>query len=106
MGAMKNFPDATVVPAKLSNGSIVLGGQIESNDNGEELALGKIDAINRLTVSEARKEPPIIIVWRNVFIFIYLHLAAFYGLYLCFTDAVTWATLVWCKRMNMLAVIE
>jgi stearoyl-CoA desaturase (delta-9 desaturase) len=69
---------------------------MESN-NDQESALGKIDTIGRLAVSEAGKQPPVVIVWRNVLVFIYLHLAALYGLYLCFTD-VTWATLVWCKN--------
>ncbi|XP_046442058.1 acyl-CoA Delta-9 desaturase-like isoform X3 [Daphnia pulex] len=92
MGAIKNFPNPRV-PAELSNGSIVLGSQMESN-NDQESALGKIDTIGRLAVSEAGKQPPVVIVWRNVLVFIYLHLAALYGLYLCFTD-VTWATLAW-----------
>ena len=93
MGAIKNLPNPRV-PVEVSNGSMILDGQIESN-NDQESALGKIDTIGRLAVSEAGKEPPVIIVWRNVFVFIYLHLAAFYGLSLCFTD-VTWATLAWC----------
>lgn len=42
------------------------------------------------------KEPPMQIVWRNVLIFIYLHAAALYGFYLCFTAAKA-ATLGWCK---------
>lgn len=42
----------------------------------------------------ANKEPPMQIVWRNVLIFIYLHAAALYGFYLCFTAA-KWATLGW-----------
>lgn len=41
-------------------------------------------------------DPPLQIVWRNVLIFIYLHAAALYGFYLCFTAA-KWATLSWCK---------
>lgn len=44
----------------------------------------------------AGKEPPLQIVWRNVLIFIYLHTAAVYGFYLCFTAAKS-ATLAWCK---------
>lgn len=43
------------------------------------------------------KEPPMQIVWRNVLIFIYLHAAALYGFYLCFTAAKA-STLVWCTR--------
>lgn len=42
------------------------------------------------------KVPPLQIVWRNVLIFIYLHAAALYGFYLCFTAAKT-ATIAWCK---------
>ncbi len=41
-------------------------------------------------------DAPLQIVWRNVLIFIYLHAAALYGFYLCFTAA-KWATLSWCK---------
>jgi len=44
----------------------------------------------------AAKEPPMQIVWRNVLIFIYLHAAALYGGYLCFTAAKP-STLAWCK---------
>lgn len=44
----------------------------------------------------ASKEPPMQIVWRNVLIFIYLHAAALYGFYLCFTAAKA-STLAWCK---------
>lgn len=29
----------------------------------------------------------VILVWRNIIAFIYLHIAAIYGLYLCFTSA-------------------
>lgn len=36
------------------------------------------------------------LVWRNIFLFGYLHLAAFYGVYLIFTTA-KWATLFFCK---------
>lgn len=40
------------------------------------------------------KQPPLQIVWRNVIVFIYLHAAALYGFYLCFTAAKL-ATLAW-----------
>lgn len=42
------------------------------------------------------KQAPLQIVWRNVLIFIYLHAAALYGFYLCFTAA-KGSTLIWCK---------
>lgn len=38
---------------------------------------------NKTTIEPYR----IILVWRNIIAFIYLHIAAFYGLYLCFTSA-------------------
>ena len=38
------------------------------------------------------------IVWRNVILFIYLHLAALYGCYLALTVA-QWATVIWCKNL-------
>lgn len=36
------------------------------------------------------------IVWRNVIAFIYLHVGAVYGLYLCLTGA-KFLTVLWCK---------
>jgi len=41
------------------------------------------------------------IVWRNVAIFIYLHAAALYGFYLCFTTA-KWATVAWALVLHLL----
>lgn len=35
------------------------------------------------------------IVWRNIFIFIYLHIAAFYGLYYLITLKAQWRTVLW-----------
>jgi stearoyl-CoA desaturase (delta-9 desaturase) len=37
------------------------------------------------------------IIWRNVVVYIYLHLTALYGFYLCFTSATLTATLIWGK---------
>lgn len=39
---------------------------------------------------------PLRLVWRNILLFAYLHLAAIYGLYLAITAA-KWRTLVWGK---------
>jgi hypothetical protein len=39
--------------------------------------------------------PPLEIVWRNVWLFVYLHAAALVGLYLFFTGQVQWKTLIW-----------
>lgn len=41
------------------------------------------------------------IVYRNIFVFGYLHYAAFYGLYLCFTDA-KWQSILFGKCFNIL----
>jgi len=38
---------------------------------------------------------PVQIVWRNVALFVYLHLAAVYGGYLFFTGQVMWQTFLW-----------
>ncbi|ODN03861.1 Acyl-CoA Delta(11) desaturase [Orchesella cincta] len=35
------------------------------------------------------------IVWRNVFLFVYLHVFSAYGLYLLFTGQVLWQTVIW-----------
>lgn len=40
---------------------------------------------------------PVKIVWRNVFLFVYLHLAAVYGGYLFITGQVMWQTFLWGK---------
>ncbi len=54
------------------------------------------DSSSSPAVDDSNKEPPLQIVWRNVLIFVYLHAAALYGFYLCFTAAKL-ATLSWCK---------
>ena len=41
-------------------------------------------------------EEPLQIVWRNVLIFVYLHLAAVYGFYVLCVHA-KWATALWGK---------
>lgn len=35
------------------------------------------------------------LVWRNIYLFIYLHIAAAYGLYLFVTGNVMWQTVIW-----------
>ncbi len=35
------------------------------------------------------------LVWRNIYLFIYLHIAAAYGLYLLATGNVMWQTVIW-----------
>ncbi|CAG7732389.1 unnamed protein product [Allacma fusca] len=40
-------------------------------------------------------EEPLKLVWRNVFLFIYLHTAAFYGAYLWLSGQVMWQTFLW-----------
>jgi hypothetical protein len=39
------------------------------------------------------------IVWKNVVLYIYFHIAALYGIYLCFTSA-KWATIAWGKQLR------
>lgn len=49
----------------------------------------------------AKKEPEEVhlpVVWRNVAIFVFLHLGALYGLYLCFYAK--FATLLFCKCLS------
>jgi len=41
--------------------------------------------------------PPLEIVWRNVWLFAYLHAAALVGLYLLAIGQVQWKTVVWGK---------
>jgi hypothetical protein len=43
------------------------------------------------------------IVWRNVMIFLYVHLAAFYGLYLAFTET-KGLTILWGEYFNFTAM--
>lgn len=62
----------------------------------ERTAVNKNKDTVVLSSETTHKEPAMQIVWRNVLIFIYLHAAALYGFFLCFTAA-KWATLGWCK---------
>ena len=39
------------------------------------------------------------IVWKNVYLFIYLHIASAYGLYLLVTGQVMWQTIIWGKPL-------
>ncbi|XP_046456692.1 acyl-CoA Delta-9 desaturase-like isoform X1 [Daphnia pulex] len=41
------------------------------------------------------------IIWRNVMVYIYLHLTALYGFYLCFTSATLTATLIWALFLHV-----
>jgi hypothetical protein len=43
------------------------------------------------------------VVWRNVILFLYAHLAALYGLYLTFTKA-KFLTVLWGKYLNLTAL--
>lgn len=43
------------------------------------------------------QEFPVQIVWRNVGLFAYLHLATIFGLYLFVTGQVMWKTAIWGK---------
>lgn len=52
-------------------------------------------ALNNTQFKET-ENPKIILVWKNIFIFTFLHLAAIYGGYLFLTQA-KWATVFFCK---------
>jgi stearoyl-CoA desaturase (delta-9 desaturase) len=73
---------------------------VEENDFKSRAVLRKgaataaAAAVPRPQEDESNKQPPMQIVWRNVLIFIYLHMAAVYGFYLCFGTA-KWATVAW-----------
>jgi stearoyl-CoA desaturase (delta-9 desaturase) len=41
------------------------------------------------------------LVWRNIYLFIYLHIAAAYGLYLLVTGNVMWQTVIWAGLMHI-----
>jgi stearoyl-CoA desaturase (delta-9 desaturase) len=51
-------------------------------------------AITASTNEEDAQPIKIQIVWKNVVIYIYFHIAALYGIYLCFASA-KWATIPW-----------
>jgi hypothetical protein len=76
----------------------ILGVDGEDNDFKQQRStLRSRNAVHSKPLEDsAAKEPPMQIVWRNVLIFIYLHAAALYGGYLCFTVAKP-STLAWCK---------
>jgi len=44
------------------------------------------------------------IVWRNVIIFVYIHLAAIYGLYIC--CRIQFRTAIWCMYISSICNLE
>ncbi|KAK4002430.1 hypothetical protein OUZ56_004258 [Daphnia magna] len=90
MGAMKNATTPSV-PAKFVDDSAIISEKAKSSNN-KQFPPNKTDDAGCNAVGEVR--PAVQIVWRNVLIFIYLHVAALYGFYLCFTAAKL-PTLVW-----------
>lgn len=70
----------------------------EVNDyEGDRLGLDQVDTM--ITDSPSQKRPPMKIVWRNVVLFIMLHLAAVYSLIL--VPKAMALTLVWSKSALM-----
>lgn len=53
------------------------------------------DISTRVIAEEVQKptERKLELVWRNIILFIYLHMVGLYGLYLCFTSA-KWRTVI------------
>jgi hypothetical protein len=47
--------------------------------------------------SQEKAKLPVEIVWRNVLIYSYLHVASFYGVYLFVCGQVRWITVIWSK---------
>ncbi|KAK4009422.1 acyl-CoA Delta-9 desaturase [Daphnia magna] len=85
----------------------ILGVEAEDNDFKQQRSTLRKTNSSRMVTPETRngshskspedsvaKDPPMQIVWRNVLVFIYLHAAALYGFYLCFTAAKP-STLAW-----------
>jgi len=46
------------------------------------------------------------IVWKNVIIFVYIHLASIYGLYLCCLRCFQFRTFVWCMYISSVCNFE
>ena len=68
----------------------------------EKKTIGEDDLVpdeNTRTYEEDKQSIPTQIVWKNVVIYIYFHIAALYGIYLCFASA-KWATIAWGKLYN------
>lgn len=87
------------IPAKFVDDSAILGEKTLGNNNKQSPS-NKSDT-GHTAAAEDQNQSAIQIVWRNVLIFVYLHVAALYGFYLCFTVAKL-ATLVWCKSFIQL----
>jgi len=74
----------------------------EINYSKEKKTIGENDLVpdeNTSTNEEDKQSIPTQIVWKNVVIYIYFHIAALYGIYLCFASA-KWATVAWGKLHN------
>lgn len=72
-------------------------GVLFEGDNPDTLSpsVSRTDPIEKQKVVTApTREYRLQIVWRNVILFVYLHLAALYGAYLLVTSA-KWPTVIW-----------
>lgn len=88
----RNIYDATMLFSS-TNGRIdficrtkgIMAPNVTSTPTGVIYEGEKVDESSQ--IEQPKKKFVRQIVWRNVFIFVYLHLAAIYGLYLAFTSA-------------------
>lgn len=65
----------------------------------------EVSAAPKISRTKERKFEP---AWRNIFILLFLHVNAFYGLYLLLTGKAMWQTVLFCKlikaKLNFTAV--
>jgi hypothetical protein len=74
-------------------------GVLFEDDSADTLSpsVSRTDTVEKQRiVTNATREYKLQIVWRNVILFAYLHLAALYGAYLLVTSA-KWPTVIWGK---------
>lgn len=79
-----------MAPNLLGNSLYIAESTIEqlSSDKLNKTKEQQILSSNNQNETKTTIEPyRVILVWRNIIAFIYLHIAAIYGLYLCFTSA-------------------
>ncbi|CAG7727868.1 unnamed protein product, partial [Allacma fusca] len=57
------------------------------------------------TPNEERKAEPVIIVWKNILRYGYIHVAAGYGLYLLLIGQVQWRTVLWAQMFFTLGTL-
>lgn len=78
-----------MAPNLLGNSLFIAESTIDQHPSDKSINTKESQFLSSNTQNENKTNDPyrVILVWRNIIGFAYLHIAALYGLYLCFTSA-------------------